>query len=211
MLLPTAPTIYRVEPSCRRADPAQQPARHLHQLRQPARPCALAAAGRVPAGRPADGRHAGGARLAGPAAGGARPRLAARERAAARRTAATLPVQPSLAGGCGGSDRDCGGRRPYVRRCRSTVSWRSSAQLGAGQPGPAELSPLRASRHDAAQARPGAGANGGRRRSRSRSGGSAAAAFGPPSRRASRRRSGSGRSSLRTAARSRGFCAKATR
>ena len=36
LLLPTTPTIYRVDDVAVVADPAQQPARHLHQLRQPA-------------------------------------------------------------------------------------------------------------------------------------------------------------------------------
>ena len=63
LLLPTAPTAYTVEAGAGRSDPAQQPARHLHQLRQPARPVRARGAGVDAARRRAvrrDAARAGG-------------------------------------------------------------------------------------------------------------------------------------------------------
>ena len=79
-----------------RADPAQQPARHLHQFRQPARPVRAGAARRLPPRRPAVGHHADGARLARPYAGGPGPGVAARHRPDAGCDRRHLPDEPDL-------------------------------------------------------------------------------------------------------------------
>ena len=68
-----------------RSDPAQQPARHLHQLRQPARSVRPRRAGLDAAGRHAVRRHAARAGRPRCAAGLDRPRLPRRHRTAARR------------------------------------------------------------------------------------------------------------------------------
>ena len=192
----------------RRADPAQQPAGHLHQLRQPARPCRPGPAGRVPAGRPAAGSHPGGAGLERPAAGGAWSELAALDRAAARRH------RRDTAGGgrprrrCAGIDRGGGGRRPSVRRAAQPSAGRAGRQLvRATRTAPATVStryPGRPRPSPAWSARPAAA------RHRGRGLAAQCRGLGPPAGRHPGA-AGIGTVELRTAARSRGFCAKATR
>ena len=62
LVLPTMPTVYSVEAGAGRSGPAQQPARHLHQLRQSARPVRPRRAGIHASGRQAVRRDAAGAR-----------------------------------------------------------------------------------------------------------------------------------------------------
>ena len=93
-----------------RSDPAQQPARHLHQLRQPARSLRPRGAGLDAAGRHAVRHHAARAGRTRCAARLDRPRLPRRHRAAARR-----------ARHC--RSRRCAAMRPRRRPTRSPSRW----------------------------------------------------------------------------------------
>ena len=80
LVLPTAPTAYSTAQVLANPVELNSPARHLHQLRQSARPLRAGAAGGDPARRHSVRHHAAGARRTGRATGLDRPRLPCRHR-----------------------------------------------------------------------------------------------------------------------------------
>ena len=119
-----------------RSDRAQQPARHLHQFRQPARPLRRSRCRRR---CDADGTPFGITLLA-PAgtrrgARGARPRVSRRHRLAARRDSAQPqpPLAPLATGAARRRDRARGGRRASLRHAaqrRAQVARRAASSNG---------------------------------------------------------------------------------
>ena len=130
LLLPTVPTVYTVDRGAGRSDPAQQPARHLHQFRQPARSVRARGAGRHACRRHAVRHHAAGAGRARCHARLDRARVSCRDRAAARRarTARSRRSRACRSPPAAGEIAHRGGRRASRPACRSTASCRS---LGA--------------------------------------------------------------------------------
>ena len=108
--VPTAPTHYTRRSRARRSDRHQQPARHLHQLRQPARHVRHRGAGRQEKRRPADERHPAGAGRRG---------SSRRRRSPATSTRKAAPRSARPAGRCRRRHRS---RRPRTTR-RSRLRW----------------------------------------------------------------------------------------
>ena len=128
LALPTAPTDLHRQAGAGRSDPAQQPARHLHQFRQPARSLRPRAAGVDDAKRRAVRHHAAGAGRRRRAARRDRPRVPCRHGAAARRAQAAAAAARRH---CRNRRRAARSRSPssarICRACRSTANCARSA------------------------------------------------------------------------------------
>ena len=157
LVLPTAPTVYTVEQVL--ADPiaAQQPARHLHQFRQPARPLRPRRAGGDARGRHAVRRHAARAgrhddarwRRIGRAFHADDRTAARRARHGRSRRSRRSPTGPRA-----GEIAARGGRRASFRHAAQRRAARRSARASSsGRTTAPRLSALCACRHHAAEAR----------------------------------------------------------
>ncbi len=155
LLVPTTPTIYRIDEV--EADPLrpQRDARHLRELRQPARPRGRGGADRISRRRTACRRH--GDRPRGerrPPGRVRRPRPPRHQSNAGRDRAAPDPVDAAVVPGAG-SHLDRGGRRPSVGRAAQPPADDAGGRFVRATRTAPSLSPLRAAQHDARQARPG--------------------------------------------------------
>ena len=195
----------------RRSDPAQQPARHLHQFRQPARSLRARGAGLDARRRRAVRRHAARARRPRRAAGVDRPRVPRRHRRC--RSAPPDTQQPPLADARVRGSAPTRSRSRWSARispaCRSTANCARSARASWRRPRPRRTIGCSRSGTRAAEARPAAGRGRQGRGDRGRSLGAVAPRASAASSPRCRRRCRSAPCACRTAATVKGFLVEA--